>query len=59
VGNVLAAVIPTGASILLGGLAMAWRLGSLERTVKDLKEDVDELRRWIFPGRPRDRPEAP
>lgn len=37
---VWAAVIPVCASILGGGFAMAWKLGSLDRTVKDMGEDV-------------------
>lgn len=56
VADLLAVVIPTAVSILGGGLAMAWRLGGLETTVRDMKEDVDEMRRLLFPGRPRDRP---
>jgi outer membrane murein-binding lipoprotein Lpp len=44
--DTLATVIPLGLTVLTGGLAVAWRLGGLERRVKDLgdlKTDVKEL----------------
>lgn len=44
VGVVLAAVIPLAGSIVAGGLAMAWRLGGLERTVKDTAGDAHEAK---------------
>jgi len=42
--TILAATIPLAIAIIGGGLAMAWRLGGLERSVKDLAEDVKELK---------------
>ncbi len=43
-GSTLIAIIaPLAASIIGGGLAMAWRLGGLERSVHDLVEDVSRL----------------
>ena len=44
--SVVGAVLPVALSVLVGGLAMAWRLGRLEQKVKDVKEDVEELRQW-------------
>jgi hypothetical protein len=41
---IVAIVVPVCLSIVGGGLAMAWRLGGLERTVKDVKEDVSEVK---------------
>lgn len=42
----LPTVLPVALSVLVGGLAMAWRLGRLEQKVKDIKDDVEELRQW-------------
>lgn len=41
--EVAAIVVPVAVSILGGGLAMAWRLGGLEATVKSLVERFDRL----------------
>lgn len=41
---ILAASIPLAIAIIGGGLTMAWRLGGLERSVKDLSNDVTEMR---------------
>lgn len=38
-----AAVIPVCASILGGGLAMAWKLGGLTNQVKELDDRVDHI----------------
>ena len=43
--SVLAAVVPLAIAVLGGGFAMAFRLGRLEQTVGDLKDDVVELMR--------------
>jgi len=42
-GSLVAVVAPIVVSILGGGLAMAWRLGRLEQTVRDLVDRVDDL----------------
>jgi hypothetical protein len=42
-----AVILPIAVSILGGGLAMAWRLGGLERTVKDTQADVQHLDRRV------------
>lgn len=41
---IIAIVVPVCISIMGGGLAMAWRLGGLERTVKDVQADVHDLK---------------
>lgn len=41
---ILAATVPLAVAIIGGGLTMAWRLGGLERTVKDLVGDVKDMR---------------
>ena len=41
--GILAAVVPLAIAIIGGGLAMAWRLGGLERTVNDLQNKVDDV----------------
>jgi hypothetical protein len=44
--DTLTTVIPLGLTVLTGGLVVAWRLGGLDRRVKDLgdlKDDVKEL----------------
>lgn len=41
---VAAIVVPVVVSIIGGGLAMAWRLGGLERSVKDMAADVTEMK---------------
>lgn len=41
---ILAATIPLGAAIIGGGLTMAWRLGGLERTVKNLVDEMKDMR---------------
>lgn len=41
---ILSATIPLAVAIIGGGLAMAWRLGGLERMVGDLNDDVKELK---------------
>lgn len=38
-----AAIIPVALSIVGGGLAMAWRLGGLDRAVQDLAHHVEKL----------------
>ena len=40
----IAIVTPLCVSIIGGALAMAWRLGGLERTVKDLVSDVGDMK---------------
>jgi hypothetical protein len=44
VAAIAAVVVPIVVSIVAGGLAMAWRLGGLERSVNDLATDVVEMR---------------
>jgi hypothetical protein len=41
---ILSATIPLAIAIIGGGLAMAWRLGGLEKMVGDLNDDVKELK---------------
>ena len=41
--TLVAIILPLAVSIIGGGLAMAWRLGGLERSVKDLVDDVGKL----------------
>ena len=35
---------PLAFAIFTGGLAMAWRLGGLERQVKDMREDMRRIK---------------
>jgi hypothetical protein len=39
--------IPLAGSIIAGGLAIAWKLGGLERSVDDLAEDVKTLQKKV------------
>lgn len=42
--TIWAAIITVAVSILGGGFMMAWKLGALDRTVKDLADDVREVK---------------
>lgn len=44
IAAILSATIPLAIAIVGGGLTMAWRLGGLEKTVKELNDDVKELK---------------
>lgn len=42
-GSIWAAIIPVCASIIGGAFVMAWRLGSLNRTVQEHGEDMRDM----------------
>lgn len=44
VWGIVSAVLPVVAALVGGLLAMAWRLGGLERSVKDMQGDITEIR---------------
>jgi hypothetical protein len=46
-GDFWTGIASLAVAILGGGLAMAWRLGRLEQTVKDLKEDVAAVEKRV------------
>lgn len=45
-GAIVGALITVAASVLVGGLTMAYFLGRLAQQVKDLRDDVKEGRQW-------------
>lgn len=42
-----AAIIPVCVSILGGGLAVAWKLGGLDTSVKNMDDRLEKVEDWI------------
>ena len=43
----VAILVPLGASIVGAGFGIAWRLGSMDRNIRDLADDVAELKKRL------------